>query len=215
MEVNLQYFSPSREYTVEGTDFMTAPPFPGPTVESDSENFFIPSFGMNWSISPDASVGIAIFGNGGMNTDYASHETPFGLGTFGGDHAGINYAQLFANLNYSRKFADGKAAWGIGAIVNYSYIQVEGLSGFDNLVVSTDPGKVTDEDYDHTFGIGLRVGVLGEVIPGVRLGASYQTKIKNTFDDYKGLFADGGDLNIPATAQIGLAADIGPGVFTF
>ncbi|MBL4744260.1 MAG: hypothetical protein JKX87_06455 [Cycloclasticus sp.] len=40
-EINLQYFSPSREYTVEG--IIPAPPFPGPTVESDSENFFIPS----------------------------------------------------------------------------------------------------------------------------------------------------------------------------
>ena len=211
-EINLQYFSPSREYTVEGVG--AGLPIPGSTVQSDSENFFIPSAGFSWPISPDASVGLAIYGNGGMNTDYASHDTPFGAGTFGGDHTGVNYAQIFTNLNYSRKFADGKASWGVGAIFNYSYIRMDGLSpSFDG--ASIDSSHLSNKGYDHAFGIGLRVGILGEIAPGIRLGASYQTKIKNTFDDYKGLFTHKGEFDIPANAQIGIAADMGPGVFTF
>jgi len=90
---------------------------------------------------------------------------------------------------------------------------MNGLSGFGGF--SNSPNNLTNNDYDHSFGIGLRVGVLGEVIPGLRLGASYQTKIKNTFNDYKGLYTHQGDFDIPAHGQIGLAADIGPGVFTF
>jgi long-chain fatty acid transport protein len=214
-EINLQYFAPMREYTIDGPGPMgpmDPPPFPGATVESDSESFFIPSAGFSWSLSPDASVGFAIYGNGGMNTDYASHNTPMGIGTFGGDHTGVNYAQLFANLSYSRKFADGKASWGISAIANYSYIKMEGLGGF--AMFSEDPSHLSDKNYDHAFGAGLRVGVLGEVMPGLRLGASYQTKIKNTFDEYKGHFANNGEFDIPAVAQIGLAADVGPGVLT-
>ncbi|MEO1889493.1 MAG: outer membrane protein transport protein [Cycloclasticus sp.] len=195
---------------------MDPPPYPT-SVDSDSENFFIPSIGMSWSLSSDASIGLAIYGNGGMSTDYASHNTPLGIGTFGGDalndgHTGVNYAQIFTNLSYSRKFADGKASWGVGAIFNYSYLQMEGLSGF--FMSSEDPSNLSDQGYDHAFGVGLRLGVLGEVMPGLRLAASYQTKIRNTFDDYKGLFTNGGELDIPATAQIGLAADVGPGVLT-
>lgn len=205
MELDIQYFSPEREYTIGG-----ATPA---TVESDSEHFFIPSFGISHPLNDVSSVGLAVYGNGGMNTDYASSNTPFGAGTFGGDHTGVNYAQLFANLNYSRKFAEGKASWGIAAILNYSYIRMNGLSGFAGF--SVDPSALTNEGYDGDFGIGVRVGVMGEVLPGFTLAASYQTKIKNTFDDYKGLFANGGELDIPAVAQIGLAAELGVGTLTF
>jgi len=208
---NLQYFSPSREYSVEGPMGAGAP-FPGPTVHSDSENFFIPSVAFSRSISPRASIGLAIYGNGGMNTDYASHDTPFGMGTFGADHTGVNYAQIFTNLNYSRKFANGKASWGIAAILNYSYIRMDGLNSF--AAFSVDSANLSDNGYDHAFGFGLRLGILTEVTPGLRVAASYQTKIKNTFDDYAGLFTHGGEFDIPAHAQIGLAADIGQGVFT-
>jgi len=210
-EINLQYFSPSREYTVSGTG--PGNPAPGQTVESDSERFLIPSAGFSWPISSEASVGLAIYGNGGMNTDYSSDNTPRGAGTFGGDHAGVDYMQIFTNMSYSRKFADGKASWGLGTILNYSRIRMNGLSGFAGF--SNNSADLSDRDYDHSFGIGLRVGVLGEVMPGLRLGASYQTKIKNTFNDYKGLFTHQGDFDIPAHGQIGLAADVGPGVFTF
>ena len=211
-EINLQYFSPSREYTTSGAG--PGLPIPGPTVESDSESFIIPSAGFSWPISPDASIGLALYGNGGMNTDYSSNNTPFGAGTFFGGHTGVDYAQVFANVNYSRKFADGKASWGIAAVLNYSYLRMKGLSPSFN-AASVDASNLSNEGYDHAFGVGLRVGVLGEVMPGLRLGASYQSEIRNTFDDYRGLFAHKGEFYIPANAQIGLAADIGPGVFTF
>jgi len=207
-EINLQYFSPSREYTISGTGAGSPA-----TVESDSERFLIPSAAFSWPINSEASLGLAIYGNGGMNTDYSSSNTPSGAGTFGGDHAGVDYMQIFTNMNYSRKFSNGKASWGLSTILNYSRIRMNGLSLF--APYSNNPTNLSDNNYDHAFGIGLRVGVLGEVMPGLRLGASYQTKIKNTFNDYKGLFTHQGDFDIPAHGQIGLAADIGPGVFTF
>jgi long-chain fatty acid transport protein len=122
MDIDIQYFSPKREYTIGG-----ATPA---TVNSDSENFFIPSFGMSKPLDDVSSVGFAVYGNGGMNTDYSSQNTPFNAGTFGGGHTGVNYAQVFANLNYSRKFAEGKASWGIAAILNYSYLRMNGLATF-------------------------------------------------------------------------------------
>lgn len=208
---NLQYFSPSRGYTVDGP-MGASGPLPGPTVYSDSEIFFIPSAGFSRSISPSASVGIAVYGNGGMNTDYATRDTPFGVGVYGGDHTGVDYGQIFANLNYSRKFADNKASWGLAAIFNYSFLRMNGLSNFAGF--SVDPDNLSDNRYDHAAGFGLRFGILAEVTPSIRLGASYQTKIKNTFDDYAGLFTHGGEFDIPAHAQIGLAADVGEGVLT-
>lgn len=50
-----------------------------------------------------------------------------------------------------------------------------------------------------------------ELSPTLRLGFAGQTKMYMTeFDDYAGLFADGGDFDIPASITIGLAWDKRP-----
>jgi len=210
--LSMQLFSPHRSYDVDSAGAAGFPPFPGKKVTSDSEIFIIPALAISRPISPETSIGLAIYGNGGMNTDYATNNTPFKAGTFGADHTGVDYAQLFTNLNYSRKFAEGRASWGLAAILNYSRLRMNGLKQFEGY--SSDPSNLSNNDYDHAFGIGLKVGVLAEVTPGIRLAASYQTRIKNTFDDYAGLFTHGGQFDIPANAQIGLAANLGQGVLT-
>ncbi|MGI9462307.1 MAG: OmpP1/FadL family transporter, partial [Aestuariivirgaceae bacterium] len=55
-------FSPRREYTATG------PGFVAPGAESDREYFPIPNVAYNHPLSEDSSIGIALFGNGGMNT---------------------------------------------------------------------------------------------------------------------------------------------------
>ena len=40
------------------------------SVDSGSTNFFIPEFGVNWKYSPELALGVTVYGNGGMNTDY-------------------------------------------------------------------------------------------------------------------------------------------------
>jgi long-chain fatty acid transport protein len=65
------------------------------TVESKNNDFFIPNIGYTHPIDEVSSVGIAIFGNGGMNSDYRAIDTLndqfFGpLGTYGGNNACFN-----------------------------------------------------------------------------------------------------------------------------
>ena len=45
-------------------------------ADSGSTNFFIPEIGMNWKYRPDLALGITIYGNGGMNTDYPGGQIP-------------------------------------------------------------------------------------------------------------------------------------------
>ncbi len=45
-------------------------------VDSGSNNFFIPEFGINWKYSPDLALGVTVYGNGGMNTDYPGGQIP-------------------------------------------------------------------------------------------------------------------------------------------
>jgi long-chain fatty acid transport protein len=52
---------------------------------------------------------------------------------------------------------------------------------------------------DWAYGAGVRVGWIGDVTPNLTLGVAAASKVYMTeFDDYKELFAEQGDLDIPA-----------------
>ncbi len=210
IDIGLSWFSPTREYTVTGAPSGGFPPLPGPTVESGSENFLVPFFGWKRSVGERGAFGISLYGNGGMNTDWKASDTPtlqtpIGAlnGTFLAGNTGVNYWQLFSNFSYSRKFANDRAAWGIGGIVNYAKLKLNGLGNFANF--STDPAKLSNNGQDDAFGYGAIVSLQGNISEKVSLSAAYQTEVKNTFDDYSGLFAKGGDLNVPGWVAGGIA----------
>ena len=74
-----------------------------------------------------------------------------------------------------------------------------------NGAVSATPSDgLTNNNSDWSFGAGARVGWMGEVHPRLTLGASYSSKIyMSKFDDYDELFAEDGDLDIPANFTLG------------
>jgi len=207
--VGLAYFSPLRSYTVTGAASGGFPPFPGGKVSSGHKYFMIPSFAMNWELDNSGTLGIAVYGNGGMSTDWQASDTPFGMGTFGAGDAGVSYAELFINLNYARKLSDN-FSFGVGAIANRSQFKVNGISGFGGF--STNSAKISNNGYDSDFGFGGIIGVLAKVSDNVSLGASYQSKIKNKMDKYAGLFPNKGEFDIPGTAQLGVAIKAGGGL---
>lgn len=199
-----------------------APPFsvnPG-SVESDNDFFLIPYFAYNWQLSGGSTAGISIYGNGGMNTEYkqGSATLPNGSsnpllpiesldGTFGDGTAGVNLEQLFFNVSFSKKL-NSKHALGASIIVAAQRFSAQGLGNFGQF--SLDPGSLTSDDNSTSIGAGLKFGYQGEVQKGIRFGVSYQSKISmGEFDDYKGLFAEGGDFDIPSTYNIGAAFDVG------
>ena len=217
-------FSPMRSYTSTGGPAAPAGSACGPcpfsvgdgdqSIDSENEAFLIPQFGQNWMLDSDSSIGLSIFGNGGMNTEYkggiailgpnpttgTNFEAP---GTFGDGKTGVDLAQLFISTTYSQKISEA-ASWGISGIVVYQTFEATGLGNFAPF--STDPSKLSNNGKDSATGIGIKLGVQGEVAPGITLGASYQPKIDmSEFDDYSGLFAEEGDFDIPSTLTVGLA----------
>ena len=69
--------------------------------------------------------------------------------------------------------------------------------------------------YATSTGFGFKLGFNSEIQDGLRLAASYQSTISmSEFDEYRGLFAENGDFDIPETWTVGLSADVGAkGVF--
>jgi len=65
-QLGLAWFSPNREASRTGSGQAGI----DASAESGSTNFFIPEVGANFKIRPDLALGVTVFGNGGMNTDY-------------------------------------------------------------------------------------------------------------------------------------------------
>jgi len=205
MNVALALFSPLREYTVSGSPSG----YPGTfglgtgTVKSDANLFVVPSFAKNWMLDDSHSVGLTVYGNGGMNTTYKANKTPYGLGTFYAGTARVDYMQLFVNGSYAAKFSD-TGAWGVSLIAAAQRFEARGVGSFAGY--SVDPANLTNNGYDISYGLGAKFGIQGDVAPGLTLAASYQTKISmGKLKDYTGFWADSAKADIPATATIALA----------
>lgn len=202
IDIGATWFRPIRGAEITGN--------PGPGVNgtydaNESKNFIIPEFGYNRQINPEVTLGVSVYGNGGMNTDY-NRKVPL----LGSAPAGIDLIQLFVAPTVTWKLTPANI---IGVSVNLAYQRFEarGLENFDQVGVSSSPGNVTNKGHDNSYGAGLHIGWIGQVNDVVTLGATYQSKTyMSKFDKYKGLFAEAGDFDIPETYGIGIAVKATP-----
>jgi long-chain fatty acid transport protein len=215
-QFGVSWFSPRRsaERTASGMGNIDA------SVDSGSENFFIPEFGVNWKYSPDLAFGLTVYGNGGMNTDYAGGQIsnqsactafwqnnpvgPYNL-LCGQGSLGVDLMQLMIAPYVSWQFVKGHSV-GITPVIAYQRFKAEGLQLFDNPVFSTSPGNVTNRGYDDSWGVGARIGYMGQFTEQFAVGATWQSKISmGEFGKYEGLFAQQGGFDIPSNFTVGLA----------
>jgi long-chain fatty acid transport protein len=197
-DVGLAVFNPNRFYDVIGNPSG----FPGTFgltpghVESGSSSFFIPSLGANFEVGQNGAFGVALYGNGGMNTDWPTE-------TFYAGPAGVDLSQMFVAPTYALRLADDHGL-GFTAIGAVQWFEGRGVGSFNPF--STDPTNLSDNGKSYSYGAGLRVGYLGNLSAYLSVGASYQSKIwMSEFSRYSGLFAEQGDFDIPANWVVGVA----------
>ncbi len=203
VDFGLTWFRPVRESEIAGN--LAGPAVNGTYDANDSQNFFIPEFGYNRVITPEISLGVSVYGNGGMNTDYKK-----AVPLLGNTTPGVDLIQLFVAPTVAWKITPSNT---IGASVNLAYqrFEAKGLQNFDNPFFTKNPGSVTNNGHDNSYGAGVHIGWIGQLNEAVTLGASYQSKTyMSKFDKYKGLFAENGDFDIPSTYGIGIAVKATP-----
>jgi len=203
IDLGLSLFNPNREYTINGAPSGmpgTLGLTPG-TVKSGTEWFLIPSLGINRKLDDNSSLGISIFGNGGMNTDYSANT----YYDFSVSSTGVDLMQLFISPTYARKLTP-KHAIGISPILAFQSFEQIGLQSLGNMGFSSDPAHIANNGHENSYGYGARIGYYGELSPYLSIGASYQTKIwMSRLKKYAGLFAEQGDFDIPSNWTIGVA----------
>ena len=207
-------FSPRRDSSRSGSS-----PLLGPidgSADSDSKYFLIPEFGYNKMINPNLSLGVTVYGNGGMNTDYSGGQIPAASfcgginptpGTknllCGNGQLGVDLIQLVVAPTLAYK-ATPNHSFGVSPLIGFQRFRIEGAQGFAGF--STNQANLTNQGHDNAHGYGVRFGWFGRLSDSVSVGAAYSTKIyMSKFDKYKGLFAEQGDFDIPVNYNIGIA----------
>ncbi|OOZ40721.1 OmpP1/FadL family transporter [Solemya elarraichensis gill symbiont] len=233
MDVGIEIFIPNRGFSTTEAGFYdpgvepgcevscgeaTAPALVGDYNGNGSgamESWFpIPEFGYNRMINDDLSVGVSVFGNGGMNTTYRT-DHPFSIlqsPSFNemeappwddGPNVGIDLMQLFVTPSISYKVNDKLS---VGAALNLiaARFSADGIAMFGGF--SADPSNLSDNGNSYAYGASLRVGMQAQLSDAVTVGATYQTIGKmSEFDEYSGLFPDGGTMDIHANWGVGIA----------
>ena len=211
LDLGLTFFNPNREYNVDrdvGGPFSFPPALElaGGTFESDSDYFLIPSIGWSKQIDDRTAIGIAMYGNGGMNTDYQTMTFYDSSSTT----TGVDLMQLFIAPTLATKITPTSSI-GITPIIAAQFFEAKGVTSFG--VASADPNNISNKGHDSSLGFGARLGYLGQITEQISVGLSYQSKIyMDEFDDYAGLFAEQGDFDIPANWTVGFAYKPTPAV---
>lgn len=193
-DIGGEVFMPTRNASVGGS----------PVVESAKDAFLIPEFGYNVGLSDKLGVGITVYGNGGMNTQYPPF--PDNSNLFGGQgKLGVNLMQLIVAPTVAYKVTDNHT-FGVSPLLVYQQFEAYGLQAFGP-ALNPNAGK------DSSTGLGVRLGYMGKLGDKMTVGASYSPKINmSRFDKYATLFAENGDFDIPENYALGVAFQVTPAV---
>ena len=210
-QIGASLFAPFRSYTATNTGLIAQGSF-----DSGSNYFIVPNMAYSQPIDGDLAWGVALYGNGGMNTNWPNmvraNPCPpgtVGTGVYCGGTAGVDMMQAFMAADYARRF--GAFSIGISPTFVIQDLKGEGLSAFGLFGLSSDPAHLSDNGYSYSDGGGLRAGVQWSVAPNFRVAVAGSTPMWMTkFNKYSGLFADGGSFNIPANLTAGVAWDAMP-----
>jgi len=192
------------------------------SADSGSNYFGIPEIAVSYMATPDLALGLTVYGNGGMDTNYPGGQLPSpsacgpatGPGTgfnpapgpynllCGNGSLGVDLSQLVVAPTLAWKFLPDHSI-GVAPLFAYQRFKAEGLQAFAGL--STSPANVTNSGYDSSTGWGVRIGYYGQWTPQFGFGATWQSKISmGDFNDYRGLFAQAGGFDIPSSWGVGV-----------
>ncbi|MDA0823920.1 MAG: outer membrane protein transport protein, partial [Proteobacteria bacterium] len=181
---------------------------------SSREVFVIPNFGWSRHLSERSSVGVSVYGNGGINTTYGRNfytETAARiLGGRPGDPGfprtgkiGVDFSQLFIAPSFAYKVGENHSV-GISPIFGVRRFSTRGFEVF--APISSDPTSLTGRGTEYSLGGGVRIGWIGHLSDRFALGAQYTSPVWFQHAvKYNGLLANGGEFDAPPHYTIGLA----------
>ena len=153
--------------------------------------------------------GFARFDPTGSGAYVGSFPGTYGAGAFGGNGtAGVDLMQAFLDVGYAHS-AGENFTWGVSLIGVMQLFAARGVATFGKYTESFNTGSAPDSlsnnGHDTSYGLGAKIGAQWDMGEKWTLAASYTPKIgMSKLKDYSDLFADGGNMDIPADLKAGI-----------
>ena len=181
-------------------------------VRSDSQRDYwvIPNFGWNKRLSDKSTLGVTVYGNGGINTAHRKRlftetaERVLGAPSITTNgHLGVDFAQVIIATTYTYEMTPNNYI-GVSPLLGIQKFSAQGLDFFQG--VSSDPGSLTNRGDEVSYGLGLKLGWFYKPNDTYQFGAYYAPKMRMTkMKKYSGLLANNGEFDIPSNYGVGLA----------
>ena len=208
LDVGVDLFRPDRGSAISDN---ANPPVNMAYDANDEQDFFMPELGYSRMLGDNLTLGLTVFGHGGMNTSYTTPIPLFDGRTEDAESAGVDLAQMFIVPSVAMKLNEDHA-FGLGVNVVWQRFKADGLANFaatdtlGNGMFSSSPDNVTGNDYASSTGFGVRAGWMGHFGEMLAVGATYQSRtLMGEFEEYSGLFAEDGGFDIPTNYGVGIA----------
>ena len=198
---------------------------------SDLEYLLFPNMGMVKRYTKNIYGGFIMIPAGGGATYYpenflnwvgdnseASNEKPYNPCKYEKDNklcenkagtVGIFLAQMNLGPSIAYKFLNNHSI-GVSVLFGLQVFNAWGIDNFASFRADQDSNKFTNRGFDLSYGIGAKIGYYGKLFDDVlRIGLSYQSKTNmSAFTKYSQLFAEQGNIDIPANCLAGFALKV-------
>ena len=191
------YISPSSRFKGSATS-ATGAPVSGSHGGDAAKDAFVPATYGIISLTDDLKLGLAVNAPFGLSTEYPSDW----VGRYQALESHLHTVAVTPTVAY--RITDDISI-GAGPVIQYASVTL--TTGINNmgLLPYDGQGKVSGDD----VGFGFTVGALWEIDEGTRIGASYRSRVKHTFEGdasysnvHPVLAARGGLVNSDATAKL-------------
>jgi len=172
--------------------------------QGDYEVLLSPYFSKLWELQNDAKIKIDFDHN--SNNDLLLGSDP-STRWFEADRSAISFDRTFFAPGVSRRFGRDSSVDVSAVFAVQSYAtQGLGYSIDDPLLAQQSQSQIQES----SAGTGIRVAFNNQLSSGIQLGAQYQSRIDmDAFQEFRGVYSEPGDFDIPASANFGLAVKTG------
>lgn len=166
---------------------------------AERRDAFLPVYALDWvDETPEHHFGIGVEHSRVPETPLL----PRSLNEFRFERGGLGLDQTLFSPTYSFQIND-RSRVGLSAVLAYQQFSTFGFGHMP----AEEVGYLT-HGMESSMGTGIRLGMSSELLPGLSVGAAYQSRIEmDPFMRHRGVYSEPGEFDIPASANLGLALD--------
>ncbi|ATI04061.1 MULTISPECIES: OmpP1/FadL family transporter [Cycloclasticus] len=149
--------------------------------DSQRDYWIVPNFGWNKRLNDKSTLGVTVYGNGGINTAYRKRlftetaERVLGAPSITTDgHLGVDFAQLIIATTYTYEMSPNNYI-GVSPLFGIQKFSAQGLDFFQG--VSSDAGSLTNRGDEVSYGLGIKLGWFYKSNDTYQFGAYYAPKM--------------------------------------